>query len=204
MIELTSPQGTTSTLLPYRKYDFINDEGYDNWPFMSLHHWSENPYGEWVLTVSFKSSSGYVSVSNVGLDFFGSTTTPLAVQGIPNQCDVACARSCSGPGADNCDACKAFRVISTLKCVNTCPNGTFPYRNAYCTDHLIVIPNVSGISIIVQAVVGTVVSFGILFCIVTVLTIVLAVACRRKRKERSQRTRYRILHSDDTSLAVPV
>ena len=27
-IELTSPQGTVSVLLPKRKYDFINDEGY--------------------------------------------------------------------------------------------------------------------------------------------------------------------------------
>ena len=204
MIKLTSPQGTTSTLLPYRKYDFINDEGYDNWPFMSLHHWSENPHGEWVLTITFKSSSGYVDVNSVGLYFYGSTTSPLAVQSIPSLCNVACARSCSGPGADSCDVCKAFRVISTLNCVNECPNGTFPYRNAYCTDHLIVIPKVPNVSILVKSVVGTLVGVGILFCIIIVLAIFLAVACRRKKKERTQRTRYRILHSSDDSPAVPV
>ena len=40
-IELTSPAGTKSVLLPYRNYDFVNEEGYDNWPIMSLHFWGE-------------------------------------------------------------------------------------------------------------------------------------------------------------------
>ena len=44
-VELVSPSGTKSTLLPHRKYDFINAEGYYNWPFMSLHYWGENPIG---------------------------------------------------------------------------------------------------------------------------------------------------------------
>ena len=44
-VELVSPSGTKSTLLPYRKYDFINTEGYYNWPFMSLHYWGETPIG---------------------------------------------------------------------------------------------------------------------------------------------------------------
>ena len=37
-IELTSPQGTNSVLLPYRDYDFVNDEGYDDWPFEWAFH----------------------------------------------------------------------------------------------------------------------------------------------------------------------
>ena len=191
MIELTSPQGTTSTLLPYRKYDFINDEGYDNWPFMSLHHWSENPYGEWVLTISFKSSSGYVAVNDLGLVLYGSTTTPLAVQNIDS-------------------------------------NGTFPYTNTYYTgisttadhsttstpmvvqssttpsaDHTDGTQIVPTLSAIANGVIGTIVSIGILICIIC-LAVALAVACVRKRKERTQHTRYRILHSNDDTSAVPV
>ena len=71
MIELILPQGTTSTLLSYRNYDFVNsdDEGYAYhlWPFMSVHYWGENPVGTWTMTVTFKSSSSYISVFNVDL-----------------------------------------------------------------------------------------------------------------------------------------
>ena len=70
-VDLTAPSGTVSHLLPYRRYDFINDEGYSSWPFMSVHHWGENPIGRWTLTVSFKSSSGYASVSGVSMKLYG-------------------------------------------------------------------------------------------------------------------------------------
>ena len=74
-VDLTAPSGTTSHLLPYRRYDFINNEGYSDWPFMSVHHWGENPIGQWTLTVSFKSSSGYASVSNVSMKLYGVDVT---------------------------------------------------------------------------------------------------------------------------------
>ena len=77
-ILLTSPQGTTSTLLPYRNYDYINANGYSSWPFMSVHHWGENPVGRWTLRVYFKSTSGYVSVSGVRMTLYGTTTTQAA------------------------------------------------------------------------------------------------------------------------------
>ena len=87
MIELTSPQGTTSTFLPYRNYDFVNsdDEGYAYhlWPFMSVHYWGENPVGTWTMTVTFKSSSGYISVFNVDLALTSMQYTPQAVANIP-------------------------------------------------------------------------------------------------------------------------
>ena len=74
-VELVSPCGTKSTLLPYRKYDFINAEGYDNWPFMSLHYWGENPIGTWTINVYFKSSYGYVSVRVNSFEFYGTNGT---------------------------------------------------------------------------------------------------------------------------------
>ena len=131
MIELTSPQGTKSTLLPYRDYDFVNEEGYDNWPFMSVHYWGENPIGTWNLKVNFKSRSGYVHMSNLGVTIYGTAETPEAVGSIPSQCDSACSRGCSGPGPENCDACSDLRVASTLECVDQCPNGTYTFKK-YC------------------------------------------------------------------------
>ena len=131
-IELTSPDSTTSVLLPYRNYDFINEEGYDNWPFMSVHHWGENPVGRWTLKISFKSYSGYVSVSGVEMTLYGTTTTPQSVNNIPNQCDAACTSGCSGEGANNCDACKHYRIAETLECVDQCPTNTTHIYKKYC------------------------------------------------------------------------
>ena len=83
-VDLTAPSGTTSHLLPYRRYDFINDEGYSSWPFMSVHHWGENLIGRWTLTVSFKSSSGYASVSGVSMTLYGvGVTNPGTVVTTP-------------------------------------------------------------------------------------------------------------------------
>ena len=130
-ILLTSPQGTTSTLLPYRNYDYINANGYSSWPFMSVHHWGENPVGRWTLTVYFKSYSGYVSVSGVQMTMYGTTLTSQAVTNIPSVCDSACARNCSGTGPNHCDACRHLRVAATLQCVTSCPSGTTQYSR-YC------------------------------------------------------------------------
>ena len=51
-VELTSPHGTKSVLLPNRDYDFINEEGYDNWPFMSVHYWGRALLGHGVFAYS--------------------------------------------------------------------------------------------------------------------------------------------------------
>ena len=55
-IELLSPAGTKSVLLPRRINDYVNEEGYESWPFMSVHHWGENPAGNWKVNVSFASN----------------------------------------------------------------------------------------------------------------------------------------------------
>ena len=131
-IDLTSPQGTVSHLLPYRQYDFVNDEGYSSWPFLSVHNWGENPIGRWTLTITFKSTSGYVSVSSIGMSHYGVQQTPDAVSNIPSQCDSTCTRQCSGLGQENCDVCSNLRVVPTLECVDVCPEGTRRYKR-FCT-----------------------------------------------------------------------
>ncbi|XP_064404069.1 neuroendocrine convertase 2-like isoform X2 [Halichondria panicea] len=219
MIELTSPQGTTSTLLPYRNYDFVNsdDEGYAYhlWPFMSVHYWGENPVGTWTMTVTFKSSSGYVSVSDVDLALYGTSSTPQAVANIPMVCDEACARGCYGDGPNACDVCKDFRIVSTLECVTTCPNNMLVYRGSYCNGTKTVLPlvaitskniTVSSNSLVNVAIaVGT--SMGLVGLLVLVCMVVTCIAVymwRKKKNEQGNRLRYHVLQSKDDTSSVPV
>ncbi|KAF1413416.1 Proprotein convertase subtilisin/kexin type 4, partial [Spheniscus humboldti] len=53
VIALTSPMGTTSTLLTVRPYD-TSQQGYEDWTFMSTHFWDENPNGTWTLRLENK------------------------------------------------------------------------------------------------------------------------------------------------------
>ena len=130
-IQLTSPQNTTSTLLPYRDFDFVNDEGYDNWPFMSVHNWGEDPTGTWTMRISYKSSSGYVRVSGVNLELYGTWRTPGVVRAIPDRCHETCGRGCWGEGPTGCDVCANLRLDTTLECVDNCPPGFTEYHS-YC------------------------------------------------------------------------
>ena len=125
-VMLTSPQQTRSVLLPFRWHDFVNTEGYRNWPFMSVLHWGEVPHGQWTLAVQFNSSEGFVEVSGVSMELYGTGEEPDAVRRIPAQCHPECRnlRGCSGEGPGNCDACRRYRVATTLECVSVCPPGT--------------------------------------------------------------------------------
>ncbi|XP_070162415.1 furin-like protease 1 isoform X1 [Polyergus mexicanus] len=49
-IQLTSPQGTKSTLLAKRPHD-VSKAGFIQWPFMSVHTWGERPHGTWKLEI---------------------------------------------------------------------------------------------------------------------------------------------------------
>lgn len=131
-VELTSPQGTTSTLLPYRSND-RSSGSFTNWPFMSVHYWGEDPRGQWMLTVRFRGSTSSAVVSNLTVTFYGTAETPAAVQRIPTHCDPACLRGCAAAGAEFCDACVNLRNAHTLECINQCLPG-YVERNSYCYD----------------------------------------------------------------------
>lgn len=205
---LTSPQGTDSTILPYRKYDFVNTGNnthgyaYDSWPFTSVHYWGEDPNGEWTLTVTFKSSSGYVSVSNLELIVYGTDSVPQSVLDSPTQCDEACARGCYGSGPTKCDTCKGLRVVSTLECVSACPTNTFLYKGSYCTDYLITISQQINVALVVGLSVGL---LGVLACVLCIaISLGLRYACRRTKNEREHRHRYRVLSSEGNGTSVTV
>lgn len=131
-MELTSPQGTTSILLPYRTPDSWPGE-YNKWPFMSVHFWGENPSGDWTITVRNRGNNGTVILSDVELIFYGTTSTPAVISRIPAQCDSACARGCAATGAMFCDACRQSRNAKTLECVEDCAEGQ-TRRSGYCYD----------------------------------------------------------------------
>ena len=48
---LISPMGTRSSLLLPRPRD-KTDSGFENWPFLSVHFWGENPNGTWTLEIT--------------------------------------------------------------------------------------------------------------------------------------------------------
>ena len=133
MVELRSPHGTVSTLLPYRNFDYINAEGYSYWPFMSVHHWGENPVGSWTITVTYKNYHAKVIVTVHGFDIYGTSQEPEAVSRIPKTCDPACARGCAAAGPEYCDACKDFRNQFNLECVSECAFKKAEYNN-YCLN----------------------------------------------------------------------
>ena len=133
-IQLLSPNGTLSTLLPFRMNDVVvNDNttgaAYSDWPFKSLHFWGENPAGTWKITFGYNGTSGTVIVSSTTAMFYGTSQTPLAV---PPACDQACARGCFGTGPSSCDVCapRYYRDVATLTCTQTCTSGTA--ANGYC------------------------------------------------------------------------
>ena len=120
---LTAPSGTTSVLLPRRPADYVNSEGYDEWPFMSRHFWGEGPHGTWTLTLSYDSAAGSVSLDSLSLSLYGTASVPKAVERIPSKCSSQCARGCAAKGDGYCDSCKRFRMPSSLRCVASCPTG---------------------------------------------------------------------------------
>lgn len=56
-IYLTSPMGTNSTLLGRRVEDDSSD-GFNNWPFMTVHNWGESPRGMWTLEIADVENNG--------------------------------------------------------------------------------------------------------------------------------------------------
>jgi len=121
-IHLTSPLGTNSILLPFRPYDLFS-EGFLQWPFMTVQSWGETPNGIWTLTIEVRGRAR-VELTGLELILYGTLSIPLSVQSIPTACHAQCLRGCAREGAQYCDACKHFRIVSTLECVAQCPEGT--------------------------------------------------------------------------------
>ena len=134
-ITLTSPHQTKSTILPHRPRDFVNSIGFNEWPFMSVHFWGENPTGEWSLSIGFKSETGCVHLKNVKVMYYGTRTKPQSINTVPKTCSKECAKTtgCASSSPEDCDACNSYRDPVSLTCLPICPNSTIA-RNGYCID----------------------------------------------------------------------
>lgn len=76
-ITLISPKGTKSDLLLPRMRDNV-DDSFNNWPFLSVHFWNENPVGKWTLRITNaennEDNNGYLL--NWALVFYGTYESP--------------------------------------------------------------------------------------------------------------------------------
>lgn len=66
---LVSPRGTKSVLLTPRSRD-NSKEGFQNWPFMTVHCWGEQPFGYWKLEI-YNHGKSYVSLLKWSLTLYG-------------------------------------------------------------------------------------------------------------------------------------
>jgi len=75
-IYLQSPSGTRAQLLDNRPHD-ISREGFNNWPFMSVHSWGENPSGRWRLEIYNDAKTGPdAKLYQWSLKFYGTSYDP--------------------------------------------------------------------------------------------------------------------------------
>ncbi|XP_031779685.1 furin-like protease 2 isoform X2 [Nasonia vitripennis] len=79
---LTSPMGTTSTLLFERPRDVLNSN-FDDWPFLSVHFWGEKAEGRWTLQV-INTGSRHVNSPGIlkkwQLVFYGTASNPIRIR----------------------------------------------------------------------------------------------------------------------------
>lgn len=81
-ILLTSPSGTTSTLLFERPRDVVKSN-FDDWPFLSVHFWGEKAEGRWTLQII---NGGRRRVNQPGvlarwqLIFYGTQINPIRLK----------------------------------------------------------------------------------------------------------------------------
>ena len=74
-IWLISPKGTRSNLLSKRPKDYSRD-GFNNWPFLTVHMWEESPIGTWTLQVTNRGIYGNVKLKKWSIVFLGTETHP--------------------------------------------------------------------------------------------------------------------------------
>ena len=153
-VELVSPMGTRSILLPYRNNDNtafpsrralafalggtpddikdIQREGYIDWPFLSVHFWGEDPSGEWTLKFLYRGNH-LATFEDLNVTFYGTVERPEAVVDY-SECHSACSGGCArGGGSEFCHSCRNLRHAETLECIDECPSG-FEVLNEYCYD----------------------------------------------------------------------
>jgi len=114
-IDLESPSGTQSTVLTGRYQDSDESKGFNNWKFMSVHFWGENPKGKWKFHVRKNQYDEYcretrdVTFGNMKLILYGTEEKPQVVDLEPRQSNIQ-DRNLDYPDADSLvDENESFR-----------------------------------------------------------------------------------------------
>ena len=94
IVNLISPSGTASTLLPYRPSDIFPGT-YDNWSLSSTHFWGEDRTGIWTIFIqSLSYTVGTISVQVPKVKLYGLSRVPGGNSSSANEssfCDTICA-----------------------------------------------------------------------------------------------------------------
>ncbi|KAK3589908.1 hypothetical protein CHS0354_034921 [Potamilus streckersoni] len=133
-LELVSPAGTWSKLMSQRRYD-IGDSRQQEWTFMSIQFWGEDPKGNWTFSIKIPSSqTGNLTAWQLIL--YGTTEDPLA--GIPTCDESPCENggSCVSKSKYDISICLCAPGYTGKKCetdINECENAPCN-GDAACVD----------------------------------------------------------------------
>ncbi|XP_076215257.1 proprotein convertase subtilisin/kexin type 4 isoform X1 [Aptenodytes patagonicus] len=117
VIALTSPMGTTSTLLTVRPYD-TSQQGYEDWTFMSTHFWDENPNGTWTLRLENKGDAYNTGLlTSFTLHLHGTDEDMTARRFAASAVDECIRRDAQGA----CEECGSSFYAYQRSCLSYCP-----------------------------------------------------------------------------------
>ena len=127
-ITLISPAGTRSPILKQRSRD-TSAEGFQNWAFLTVFHWDENPSGKWNLEIIDHSSPRHGdTLVKWQLKFYGTCDMKSMFDLTINEteiCDKDCKRDCPKIFSEVCMGCSQYCDCTVGQCV------------ADCDDHLV-------------------------------------------------------------------
>ena len=119
-ITLISPSGTSSAILRKRARDTSSD-GFNDWAFLTVFHWDENPSGTWKLKIHDNTDTHGKLVS-WKLTFYGTCAKEEFDPEINETeiCNGVCKRGCPTIFSDKCIGCSKYCDCTIGQCVKTC------------------------------------------------------------------------------------
>lgn len=129
-ISLISPSGTSSNLLLPRMRD-TDDDSFNDWPFLSVHFWGENPTGTWKLRIE---NSGYRpaawagTLKSWGLVFYGTFERPQTLDHILNNTfHYLPRRTYATTKSTILNECAKSGLFQDEfgRCLSSCPRGSY-------------------------------------------------------------------------------
>ncbi|NXC38311.1 PCSK4 convertase, partial [Penelope pileata] len=120
-VTLTSPMGTTSTLVTVRPYD-TSSQGYKDWTFMSTHFWDENPSGTWTLLLENKGDAYNTGVLTTFVLHLHGTDEDMAARHFAAPTVGECIKQ-DTQGA--CEECSGSFYAHQHSCLSYCPPRSY-------------------------------------------------------------------------------